>query len=139
MAAVASSSRTSPELPSLSHTAASTSVSTSMPVSPTTDTPASKDATQQDEEEPPINVEELAEELKDGDESDPNVSQHKHTFGQPTKGGFCEACIRRLEAPILTRIRCGDCPFAPCATIFNSSGSCKVWDGDSRILWMNAT
>lgn len=80
MAALAPPARTTPELPSLSHTAASTSVSNSIPASPTADTPATKDTTQNGEEAP-INVEELAEELKDGDESDPNVSRtNKHTF-----------------------------------------------------------
>ena len=61
-----------------------------MPVSPAADAPASKEITQ-NEEEAPINVEELAEELKDGDESDPTVSTSSQRFRsihiQPAKGG----------------------------------------------------
>lgn len=73
MSPVASSSRTSPELPSLSHTAAGTSASTSMPVSPTTDALVEQEGAPDAEQA--IDVKELAEEMKGVDESEPVVSR----------------------------------------------------------------
>ena len=71
-ATAASSARASPELPSLTNTANGTSASTSMPASPTADNTDAKAVISDVEEK--VDVEELAQELKDEGESDPDVS-----------------------------------------------------------------
>jgi hypothetical protein len=69
MPAASSSSKPSPELPSLTHTNAGTSSSTPMPASP-------KDNGGEGVEEAKaaVDVEELVGELKEGTEDDPDVS-----------------------------------------------------------------
>jgi hypothetical protein len=70
MPAASSSSKPSPELPSLTHTNAGTSSSTPMPASP-------KDNGGEGVEEAKaaVDVEELVGELKEGTEDDPDVSE----------------------------------------------------------------
>lgn len=96
-----------------------------MPVSPTADTPASKDVIK-DGEDAPINVEELAEEMKDGDEDDPTVSHTNTPSVNLVKGGFQEPAfgVSRLSFYRLRVFR--DCPFGMCVKSFTSLDSCVV-------------
>ena len=68
----ASSSKLTPEIPSLTHTTAGTSASTPMPTSP-----KEEESIQQavKDGEDAVDVKELVEELNEGEENDPEVSR----------------------------------------------------------------